>query len=158
LAEVARPQRISFLLQLVALNQRMEALVTRELARDGVTVRDYALLSTIGAFGPLTLTDAAETLGMPLTTVSDAGRRLVDRGAAERLPNREDGRSHLLVLTEAGDAEWRRGWPALRRTNAAIERHLALSEGEARDAIAAIDRALALALQEGKQTTTDSER
>ena len=48
---MAAPRRISFLLQLVALNQRMETLVARELGREDVTARDYALLSTIGAFG-----------------------------------------------------------------------------------------------------------
>jgi len=146
---VTAPRRTSFLLQLVALNQRMEELVARELARDGVTARDYALLSAIGAFGPLTLTDVAETLGMPLTTASDAVTRLVARGAACRLPNPADGRSQLLELTAAGDGEWRRGWPALQRTNAAIEARLSLSEDDARAAVEAIDRALAGALEEG---------
>ena len=150
---MARPRRISFLLQLVALNQRMEELVERELARDGVSARDYALLSTLGAWGPITLTDAADILGMPLTTASDAVKRLVERGSARRSPNPADGRSQLLELTEAGDAEWRRGWPGLRRTNAAIERNLSLSESEAREAIAAIDRALAGALAEADQPT-----
>jgi DNA-binding MarR family transcriptional regulator len=145
---VARPRRISFLLQLVALNQRMEELVERELARDGVIARDYALLSTLGVWGPITLTDAAEILGMPLTTASDAVKRLIARGAARRSPNPADGRSQLLELTEAGRDEWKRGWPGLRRTNAAIERHLELSERDARHAVAAIDRALARALEE----------
>jgi DNA-binding MarR family transcriptional regulator len=141
-------RRISFLLQLVALNQRMETLVARELARDGVPARGYALLSTVGAFGPLTLTSVAELLGMPLTTASDAVRRLVDRGVVRRCLNPADGRSQLLELTDAGDAEWRRGWPALQRTNAAIERCLELPPDEARAAIELVDRALAAALAE----------
>lgn len=143
------PQRISFLLQLVALNQRMETLVERELERERVPAQGYALLSAIGALGPLTLTEAAETLGMPLTTASDAVKRLVDRGAARRRPKPGDGRSHLLELTEAGEAEWRRGWPALQRTNAALERHLTTPGAEARAAVDVIDRALRAALAEG---------
>lgn len=143
--EVKR-QRVSFLLQLVALNQRLEALVDRELAREGVPARGYALLSAIGAFGPLTLSDAAELLGMPVTTASDAVRRLVERGAVARRRHPDDGRAQLLELTGAGDAEWRRGWPALRRATAAIERNLELDAGEARAVLAAIDRALAAAL------------
>lgn len=146
---MATQRRISFLLRLVALNQRMEALVDRELAREQVPARGYALLSAIGAFGPLTLTDAAETLGMPLTTASDAVRRLESRGLVARRRNPADGRSQLLELSEAGDAEWRRGWPALQRTNAALERHLEVPPEQAREAIDVVDRALARALEEG---------
>ena len=62
----------------------------------------YAVLSAIGAFGPLTLTELASMLGMPLTTASDVVRRLEGRGAARRRPNPADGRSQLLELTAGG--------------------------------------------------------
>jgi len=110
-------RRLSLLLLVVAANQRMGQLVERELAADGVAAADYALLSLVGARGPARLTEVAGELGMPLTTASDAVRRLEARGHATRLPNPDDGRSVLVALTESGDAEWRRGWPALRRIN-----------------------------------------
>lgn len=141
-----KSRRLSFLLQLLALNQRMEALVERELAREGVPARGYGLLSAIGAFGPLTLSDVSELLGMPVTTASDAVKRLVARGVVARRRHPDDGRAVLLELTPAGDEEWRRGWPALRRANAAIARHLALDADEARAVLLEIDRALAAAL------------
>jgi DNA-binding MarR family transcriptional regulator len=108
-------RRLSILLLVVAAHQRMGQLVDRELAADGVAAADYALLSLVGARGPARLTEVAAELGMPLTTASDAVRRLEARGHVRREPNPDDGRSVLVELTEAGDAEWRRGWPALRR-------------------------------------------
>ena len=107
-------RRLSLLLLVVAAHQRMGQLVERELAADGVAASDYALLSLVGARGPARLTEVAGELGMLLTTASDAVRRLEGRGHAARVPNPVDGRSVLVALTQAGDAEWRRAWPALR--------------------------------------------
>ena len=113
--EPATQRRRSLLLQLFASYQRMAALVDRELARDGVDSSGYAALSAIGAFGPLTLTELATMLGLPLTTASDVVRRLEDRGHVSRRPHPDDGRAQLIELTPAGDAAWRAGWPALQR-------------------------------------------
>jgi DNA-binding MarR family transcriptional regulator len=117
-------RRLSTLLLLVAAHQRMGQLVDRELAAEGVAPADYALLSLVGVRGPVRLTEVAGELGMPLTTASDAVRRLEGRGHAQRLPNPEDGRSVLVALTDEGDAEWRRGWPALRRIDDQLTRAL----------------------------------
>jgi DNA-binding MarR family transcriptional regulator len=93
----------------------MAQLVERELAADGVEAADYGALSLIGARGEMRLTELADELGMPLTTASDAVRRLESRGHVRRRPNPEDGRSFLFELTARGNREWRRGWGALRR-------------------------------------------
>jgi DNA-binding MarR family transcriptional regulator len=66
---------------------------------------------------------------MPLSNSSDAVRRLEGRGYAAREPNPDDRRSVLVALTEAGDAEWRRGWPALRRINEQLTETLAEPDG-----------------------------
>lgn len=108
-------RRLSILLLVLAANQRLGQLADRELAADGVEAADYGLLSLVGMRGPVRLTEVAAELGMRLTTASDAMRRLEARGHAAREPNPEDGRSVLFVLTAEGDAEWRRGWPALDR-------------------------------------------
>ena len=113
-----RPERrLSILLLVVAAHQRMGQLVERELAADGVAAADYALLSLVGLRGPARLTEVAAELGMPLTTASDALRRLEARGHVRRSRNPDDGRSVLVELTDAGGDEWRRGWPALVRIN-----------------------------------------
>lgn len=115
--DVPPERRLSILLLVVAAHQRMGQLVERELSADGVGAADYALLSLVGARGPARLTEVAGELGMRLTTASDAIRRLEARGHVRRTPNPDDGRSVLVELTETGDAEWRRGWPALVRIN-----------------------------------------
>jgi len=104
-------------LLLVAANQRMVQLVERELAADGVDANDYGALSLIGVREEMRLTELADQLGMPLTTMSDVVRRLESRGHVRRRPNPHDGRSFLFELTARGDREWRRGWGALQRVN-----------------------------------------
>jgi DNA-binding MarR family transcriptional regulator len=141
-------QRLSLLLQIYALDQRMGRLVGRELERDGVSADDYALLSTIGVRGPSTPTELAADLGLPLTTASDAIRRLLARGHVRKHPNARDRRSFRVELTSAGDEEWRRGWSALRRVNAAIERNLELDAEQARDVLDGLDVAMERALTE----------
>ena len=116
--------RLSILLLVLAAHQRLGQLIERELAADGVGVADYGLLSLVGVRGPVRLTEVASELGMPLTTASDAMRRLEARAHATRERNPDDARSVLFALTAAGDAEWRRGWPALRRINALLAEEL----------------------------------
>lgn len=117
-------RRLSILLLVVAAHQRLGRLVERELSADGVESADYALLSMIGVRGPVRLTEVAAELGMRLTTASDAVRRLEARRHVSRLQNPDDGRSWLFELSPEGDEEWQRGWPALRRIEAAFERLL----------------------------------
>lgn len=113
-------RRLSLLLQIFGAHMRMAELVNRELTREGVDPAGYAALSSIGAFGPLRLTELAALLGTPLTTMSDWVRRLERGGKVQRRPNPADARSTLLELTPEGDREWRAGWPALQRSTAAI--------------------------------------
>ena len=115
-------------LLLVAAHQRMGQLFERELAADGVESNGYGSLSLIGARGSMRLTELAHELGMPLTTASDVVRRLESRGHVRRRPNPDDRRSFLFELTARGDREWRRGWGALQRINAALQEHVDYDE------------------------------
>jgi DNA-binding MarR family transcriptional regulator len=142
----APPQRISLLLEIYAAHARMGALLQREFARDAVPLDDYATLSAIGAFGPLTLTELASMLGTPLTTLSDAARRLERRGHIRRRPNPEDGRSTLFEVTASGDRAHRAGWPALQRSTEAIQAALDVPEDEIREALRRLGAALSAAL------------
>jgi DNA-binding MarR family transcriptional regulator len=125
----------------------MNELVERELVREGVEARGYAALSAIGAFGPLTLTELASLLGMPLTTASDAVRRLEGRGRVRRDPHPADGRAQLLELTEEGERNWRAGWPALQRIDAALGAALG-DAGPVRDTLEQLGSALDAALRD----------
>jgi DNA-binding MarR family transcriptional regulator len=139
-------RRRSLLLQLFAAYQRMAALVDRELMRDGVDPGAYAVLSAIGAFGPLTHTELASMLGLPLTTASDVVRRRAARGDVARQPHPADGRAQLLELTAAGDAAWHAGWPALQRIGASLADTLEDADA-VRAALEQLDAALAAALE-----------
>jgi len=110
----SRPRPL--LLNLWIAGQLVGELVDRNLGLEGIRPDYYAMLSVVGAFGPLTPSELAERTGVALTTVSDRIRRMVDDGDAERVPHPADGRSHLVRLTAAGDERWRRGWPALQRS------------------------------------------
>jgi len=117
-------------------SELVAALLDRNLADDGVQLDFFGTLSVIGVWGPLTPSEVAERTGTPLTTVSDRLRRMVDDGDIERVAHPGDGRSHLVRLTPAGDARWRSGWPALRRTIAQIEANLERPVDEVQDVLA----------------------
>jgi len=104
----------------------MVQLVERELAADGVDANGYGALSLIGVRGEMRLTELSDELGLPLTTASDAVRRLESRGHVRRRQNPEDGRSFLFELTARGDREWRRGWGALQRIDEQLKRDVEL--------------------------------
>ena len=125
----------------------MAQVVERELAADGVESNGYAVLSLIGVRGAIRLTEVAAELGMPLTTTSDVVRRLEGRGLVRRQPNPVDGRSFLFELTARGDREWRRGWGALQRINAALADRV--DEAEMRAALTALGSAFEQALTDG---------
>jgi DNA-binding MarR family transcriptional regulator len=117
----------------------MTQLVERELAADGVEAKGYAMLSLVGVRGQARLTELADDLGLALTTASDVVRRLESRGHVRRRPNPEDGRSFLFELTARGDREWRRGFGALQRINAALEQHV--DDAGMRESLAALGAA-----------------
>jgi DNA-binding MarR family transcriptional regulator len=125
----------------------MGRLVDRELAADGVDSDAYGPLSLIGARGPVRLTELADELGMPLTTMSDVVRRLEGRGYVRRQTNPEDRRSFLFELTARGDREWRRGWGALQRIQGLMREQLA-NEDDTRAALTELGAVFAAALME----------
>ena len=122
----------------------MTQLVERELAADGVESNGYAVLSLIGVRGAVRLTELAADLGLPLTTASDVVRRLESRQLVRRSPNPEDGRSFLFELSARGDREWRRGFGALQRINAALSERV--DETEMRAALTTLGAAFEQAL------------
>jgi DNA-binding MarR family transcriptional regulator len=125
----------------------MAQLVQRELAPDAVEDDGYAMLSLIGVRAPVRLTELAFDLGLPLTTASDVVRRLESRGDVRRRPNPDDGRSSLFELTRSGTETWQRGFGALRRINAALERELDDARRVGR-ALEELDAAFARALED----------
>jgi DNA-binding MarR family transcriptional regulator len=126
-------------------SELVDVVLSKNLAEDGVDGAFYGTLSVIGVWGPLTPSEVADMTGAPLTTVSDRLRRMVADGDVERVEHPDDGRSHHVRLTAAGDAHWRQGWPALRRTieqvEANLEQPVDVVESALEDLIAALRKA-----------------
>ena len=64
--------------------------------------------------------------GVPITTLRDNIQRLVERRLVRRIPNPDDRRSYLLVLTRRGEAVTRAADPALLEAYLALEQRLRL--------------------------------
>jgi DNA-binding MarR family transcriptional regulator len=87
-------------------------IVERQVEPVGIPAFLLALLTHIRDHQPVTPSTVSAVSGAPLTTLRDNIQRLVDRGLVGRIPNPDDGRSYLLVITpkgrritaEAGDA------------------------------------------------------
>lgn len=139
-----------FLINTWIASELVDAVLARYLEEDGVQSRFYGTLSVIGAFGPLTPSEVADMTGTPLTTTSDRLRRMVADGDVERVAHPGDGRSHRVQLTPAGDAHWKRGWPALQRTIKQVTENL---EQPVEDVEAALEDLIGALRKAAEQTS-----
>jgi DNA-binding MarR family transcriptional regulator len=105
-------------------NQKRTRLIETALEGIDLPPEDYPFYVLIGAEGPLTPTDLAARLDMPLSTVLFRVRRIERRNHAERVRHPGDGRSFLLRLTPAGAKLLGRARPAFRDYAEAVEARL----------------------------------
>ena len=141
-------RNISLLFDLFVLNQRVRRLLTLALADVGLRADEYAVYSLLFEQGPLTATEMARRMGMPLTTVLDYLRAMKGRGHLRRNPHPRDGRAQQLSLTMAGTAEHRRTHAAWEVMRVKLERSLPLPAGDIRHALQALDDAVTSALDD----------
>ena len=142
MTEAPPPRNV--LIQLFILGQLAGQLMAREFDREGIDRNDYAVLTVIGAYGPITPTELAAKLGLAPTTLSASIRRLGDHVA--RSPNPTDKRSYLLELTDAGRRRSRAGQPALGRSLQAIRDQAGPRTAELEDALLELQHVLREAL------------
>jgi DNA-binding MarR family transcriptional regulator len=112
-----------------------ERVVARHLQEAGVSGEQLALLSLIATVEPITPTALAAEMGVPLTTLADALRRLDARGELERSPNPADQRSHLITLSREGRARLESVEPPLRKATAELSAELQLPATEVERAL-----------------------
>jgi len=112
-----------------------ERVVARHLQEAGVSGEQLALLSLIATVEPITPTALAAELGVPLTTLADALRRLDARGELERSPNPADQRSHLITLSGEGRARLEAVEPQLRKAADELSAELRLPPDEVSKAL-----------------------
>ena len=109
----ARPQGCTNL-KLRQLGRRVTSHYDAELAKTGLRVTQYSLLSHVVKLGPLRPVDLAAAMRMSASTLSRNLQPLVAQGLLEILPG-VDARSRLVTATEAGQlkrAEAQRRWRA----------------------------------------------
>ena len=114
----------TILLDVYATNQKRERLIEAALTGTDLPAEDYPLYVFIGTTGPLTPTELARELRMPLSTLLFRVRRLEERRHVERVPNPDDGRSYLLRLTPAGERLLAFARPLFRARALAVEARL----------------------------------
>ena len=137
---------ISLLFDVFVVHQRVRSLLARALSGTELRADEYAVYSVLFERGPLTPTQLAASLAMPVTTTLDYLRVMTRRGHVQRARNPADGRSYTVSLTVEGlgahrrtNAEWN---VAVRR----LEDALSMPVPEVRAALQALDDAAGAAL------------
>ncbi len=141
-------RRISLLFDLFVLNQRVRRLLAAALADVDLRADQYAVYSLLFEQGPLTASQMAQRMAMPLTTVLDYVRAMDGRGHLRRAQHPRDGRAQQLSLTMAGITAHRRtnaAWEAMR---VQLEQGLTVPARDIRRALQALDDAASRSLDE----------
>jgi DNA-binding MarR family transcriptional regulator len=139
------PDRHLFL-QLATASQYVGQLIDRELEEIGLPAYLLALLTHVRDHAPVSPSRISAASGVPMTTLRDNIQRLVDRRLVRRVRNSEDGRSYLLVLTDAGKKTIEAADPALLQAYLAVERQLPRPLEDYQQTMDAVIEALAGAL------------
>jgi DNA-binding MarR family transcriptional regulator len=90
----------------------------------GLTNQQFSLLMALNRPAPPPMGPVARLLAMDRTTLTAALKPLERRGLVRIEPSPTDGRTRLLVLTDAGSETLAAAVPIWRDTHAGIERRL----------------------------------
>ena len=138
-------QPTSLLFDLFVAGQQARTLLSRVMGPAPLRPDQYAVYSAVLEFGPVTPTDLARLLGMPLTTLLEYTHPMEHLKHARRLVNARDQRSYLLELTASGREVHRRTNAVFEVASAALLARLEVPELEARRTLRAIAEAAAAA-------------
>ena len=102
----------------------------------GLKIPQWRVMAVLAEEGPMTQQALCGRTVMDKVTVMRAAQGLVRRGYLRRLPNRDDGRSHRLALTRAGERIYREIVPL------ALEHEARLLHGFQRQDVVRLDQLL----------------
>jgi DNA-binding MarR family transcriptional regulator len=136
------PEPPNFLFPLFVTGQLAGAMLGRAIEGTGLTPNEFAVLSIIGALGPITPSDLAARAGMPATTMSDYVSRLRGRGLIEPSPHPDDRRSYRLELTRLGRERNAGALEGLLASNRAIADSLGPEAAAVRESLLELEQAL----------------
>jgi DNA-binding MarR family transcriptional regulator len=120
------PYRLS-----VAANAVSQLIARAYVDRFGLTVPQWRLMAVLGEDSPLTQQALCGRTVMDKVTVLRAARALVQRRLVRRQPNAEDGRSHRLSLTAAGERMYAQVAPVALEYESVLLRGLAPGQARA---------------------------
>lgn len=86
----------------LACQPAVHALIDTAIERSGLNADEFAVYPTLAAGDGVTLTELAQWMAAPMTTVSSYVKRFERRCQVERVHNPDDRRSYRLQLTAAG--------------------------------------------------------
>jgi DNA-binding MarR family transcriptional regulator len=95
-----------------------------------LTNGQFSLLTSLNRPHPPSLGSVASLLAMDRTTLTAALKPLERRGLLKVAVDKEDRRSHLLIITRAGRALLNKAFPVWKKTHAALEREMAIVQPE----------------------------
>ncbi len=147
-------RRVSLLFDLFVVNQRVRRVLTAALAETALRPDEYAVYGLLFEQGPLTATEMARRLGMPLTTLLDYLRAMQARGHVRRERHPRDGRAQHLSLTLSGVTEHQRTNAAWEVMRAQLEGSLTAPIEDVRAALHALDDAAAAVLDAWEARST----
>ena len=130
----------------VTSNAVSSLIATRYRKRFGLKIPEWRVMAVLGDSGSLTQRALTAATVMDKVAVNRAARVLEERGLIARVPNSDDGRSHLLALTDEGRAIHAEVMPLARATEAELLADLAPGEEAALRQLLAGLRARAMRL------------
>jgi DNA-binding MarR family transcriptional regulator len=138
---------VSLLFDLFVTSQRVRRVLADGMAGSGMRADEYAVYSLLFMHGPLTATEMAGQLGLPLSTALDYLKAMDAAGHLVRLPHPGDGRAVQVALNSDGLAAQLRAhghWEVVRRQ---VEESLPMPKAEVQAALRALDDAAGAALE-----------
>jgi len=155
---VAKHADVSLLFDFFVTAQRLRRVLSDSLAAAGMRPDEYAVYSILFDRGPLTATEMADFLGMPLSTVLDYLKAMTAAGHLVRTSHPFDGRALELSLNRSGIAAHSRAhahWEVIRKQ---IEGKLSIPIDQVRRALTALDDSAELAGQRAKPAAAHRSR
>ena len=137
---------VSLLFELFVVSQRVRRVLADGMAGSGMRPDEYAVYSLLFTEGPITATEMAQQLGLPLSTVLDYLKAVDAAGHLDRDRHPDDGRAVQVALNSKGIAAQVRAnkhWEVVRKQ---IEGSLRMPKTQVRAALVALDDAAATAL------------
>ncbi len=136
---------VSLLFDFFVTAQRLRRVLTDGLAPSGMRPDEYAVYGLLFEKGPLTATEMADFLGMPLTTVLEYVKAMTRAGHLVRTAHPFDGRAVQLSLNRSGIAAHSRANAEWERVRRPIEENLSMPIKTVRKALRALDDSADLA-------------